>query len=82
MPNMSSPLATRFLVLLILIGLLSCKPWSIETEAALKLAGENRVEFEKVLRHYNEVICTPYRIKGGGRILGGQKQGLPTEDYL
>lgn len=52
-----------FLIPLVLAAFCSCKPWSSETEAALKLAGENRVQLEKVLRYYNEVDPDPMKFK-------------------
>ncbi len=45
----------NFYILLIVASIFSaCSPWSSETDKALKMAGENREELEKVLRHYNQ----------------------------
>lgn len=43
--------------------LLACSPWSAETQQALKLAGENRVELEKVLHHYKEFHPDPLKLR-------------------
>ena len=43
------------MLLLFVVSLSACSKWSDETNRALKLAGENRAELEKVLQHYSEV---------------------------
>ena len=45
----------RFLLLLIFVVLLnSCSKYPADVKHALKLAGDNRIELEKVLEHYSQ----------------------------
>lgn len=53
-----------FLALFVIcFTMLSCNPWSSETNKALKLAGDNRDELEKVLRYYHEVAPDSLKLK-------------------
>lgn len=49
--------------LLSAIFLASCSPWSSETQQGLKLAGDNRVELEKVLNYYHKVNPNSLKLK-------------------
>lgn len=53
----------KALSFLFLVLLVSCSPWSSETRQALKMAGENRAELEKVLQYYHEVNPDPLKFK-------------------
>lgn len=60
---MNLSFAFKLSSLLLLSLLFSCKPWSSETEAALKLAGDNRNELEHVLKYYREVEPDPMKFR-------------------
>lgn len=47
----------------ILVVMVSCSPWSSETQQALKMAGENRTELEKVLNYYHKINPDPLKLK-------------------
>lgn len=49
--------------LLFIIGLTSCSPWPSEVNRALKLAGENRAELEKVLQYYHTIQPDSLKLK-------------------
>ena len=51
------------MLLLFVVSLSACSKWSDETNRALKLAGENRAELEKVLQHYSEVDPNSQKLK-------------------
>ena len=53
-------IALSFLLLVVLV---SCSPWSSETRQALKMAGENRAELEKVLQYYHKENPDPLKLK-------------------
>ncbi len=52
-----------FTIFVISFTMMSCNPWSSETEKALKWAGDNRAELEKVLRYYHEIDPDPLKLK-------------------
>ncbi|ASB47970.1 hypothetical protein [Alkalitalea saponilacus] len=48
---------------LFLLSLAACSPWSSETNKALKMAGDNRAELEKVLNYYHKENPNPQKLK-------------------
>lgn len=53
----------------ILVVMASCSPWSSETQQALKMAGENRTELEKVLNYYHKINPDPLKLKAAEYII-------------
>jgi hypothetical protein len=54
---------TGAILILLLVLIASCSPWSSETRQALKMAGDNRAELEKVLEYYHKVNPDPLKLK-------------------
>lgn len=52
-----------FWLFVISVLVASCDPWSSQTEQALKLAGDNRAELERVLSYYHEIDPDPLKLK-------------------
>lgn len=52
--NKKSQIKRQVLIFITACLWVSCSPWSRETQQALKMAGENKAELEKVLEYYSQ----------------------------
>ena len=61
----------RFLLLLVFVVLLnSCSKYPADVKHALKLAGDNRIELEKVLEHYSKDVGDSLKFKAACFLIG------------
>ncbi|TCO04426.1 hypothetical protein [Natronoflexus pectinivorans] len=63
----------KIVFFLFLLSIAACSPWSSETNKALKMAGENRAELEKVLIYYSEVNPDPQKLKAAEFLISNMK---------
>lgn len=61
--NMKLDKLNNWIFVMVMFIAFSCSPWSSETDRALKLAGDNREELEKVLLHYSENEADSLKLK-------------------